>query len=124
MKTLIIFLRREAHCCSCVCVFVCVRVHVCVWCVRVCVVCVCMCVWCVCVCVCARIGWGYVRYTYFSKIRNDVNTFFIIRAKFCFKYFSQYNIQQSACKFNSLWIPFFYIVLFYIEYKLFKRLGI
>ena len=52
-----------------------------------------MCVLCVSVCVCVRADRvGYVRNTYFSKIRNDVNTFFIILAKVCFKYFSQFNI--------------------------------
>ena len=69
-----IFPRRQVQCCGCVyvCVFVCVCVCACV-CVRV------------CVCVCVRTCGKYVRKTYFSKIRKNVNKSFIIPEKFYFK---------------------------------------
>jgi hypothetical protein len=78
---------------------------------------------CVCVCVCVSAGRsGYLSYTYLWKIGNDVNKFFIIRAKFSFKYSSQFNIQQIARKFHSLSIPLLiYIVSFYSENKLYFR---
>ena len=52
-------------------------------------ICVCMCKYVCFMCVCTRASMlRYVRQNCFSKIWNNVNKFFIIRAKFYFKYFS------------------------------------
>ena len=88
-ETLNIFPRRQVQFCSCVCLWVGV----------------CVCEW-VCVCVCVFAGrLVYVWYIFFRNFGNNVKTFFIIGAKFYLKYFSQFNTQQNASKFHSLWIP-------------------
>jgi hypothetical protein len=62
---------------------------------------------------------GFVKSTHFSKIQNNMNKFFIIREIYYFKYFSQFNIQQTSRKFHSLSILFLlYIVSFYFEHTL------
>ena len=99
-----------------VCVWLCKYVCICVSVYILCVVCVCV---YMCECVCVRASTlGYVIWTYFSKFGNNVNRFFIIRVKFYFKYFSQFNTKHSARKFHSLWIPLLlYAVSFNFENK-------
>jgi len=70
------------------------------------------------VCVCAD-SLGYVRKIYFLKIRNDVNNFFKILVNFALNIlvnsiYNQVHVNSIHCG-----SPFFYIVLFYIEYELF-----
>jgi hypothetical protein len=40
--------------------------------------------------------------------------FFMIRAKFYFQYFSQFNIQQIEHKFHSLLIPLLFILYHFV----------
>jgi hypothetical protein len=73
--------------------------------------------------VCVRAGrLGCVRWSYFSKIGDNINKFFIVLAEFYFKYFSQFKTEQSARKFHSLSIHLLsHIVSFYSENKLYFR---
>ena len=78
-------------------------------------------------CVCVRATrLGYVRNTYFSKIRNNINKFFIILTKFTLNIsvnliFNKLHINSIHCR-----SPFFFILYHFIlkiNYIL-ERLGI